>query len=76
MRKDPTDEGLDWTTIREDLRREGLLPDGAVVATLNWRDGGKIGYALGTGRHDAGAELATPGSSASRILCRTLPAAT
>jgi hypothetical protein len=47
MRKDPTDEGLDWTTISEDLRRRGLLSNGAVVAVPNWRDAGKIAYALG-----------------------------
>jgi 4-amino-4-deoxy-L-arabinose transferase-like glycosyltransferase len=47
MSADPTAEGLDWTSIREDLRARGLLPPGAIVATLNWRDAGKIGYALG-----------------------------
>ncbi|OYV26676.1 MAG: hypothetical protein B7X08_01080 [Acidocella sp. 20-63-7] len=47
MRKDPTAEGLDWTSIRTDLASRGLLPPGAVVAALNWRDAGKIGYALG-----------------------------
>jgi 4-amino-4-deoxy-L-arabinose transferase-like glycosyltransferase len=47
MRRDPTDEALDWSSVRDDLRARGLLPDGAVVATLNWRDGGKLGYALG-----------------------------
>jgi 4-amino-4-deoxy-L-arabinose transferase-like glycosyltransferase len=44
---DPTAEGLDWTSVREDLRARGLLPLGAIVAALNWRDAGKIGYALG-----------------------------
>jgi hypothetical protein len=47
MRKDPTDEGLDWTSIRDDLRGRRALPAGSVVAALNWRDAGKIGYALG-----------------------------
>ena len=46
-RKDPTEEGLDWTSIREDLSARGLLPPGALVAAFNWRDAGKIGYALG-----------------------------
>jgi 4-amino-4-deoxy-L-arabinose transferase-like glycosyltransferase len=47
MRNDPTAEGLDWTSVREELRARGLLAPGAVVAALNWRDAGKIGYALG-----------------------------
>jgi len=49
MRTDPTAEGLDWTSIRDDLSARGLLPTGALVAALNWRDAGKIGYALGPG---------------------------
>ncbi len=49
MRRDPTDEGLDWISVRDDLRARGLLPPGAVVAALNWRDAGKFGYALGPG---------------------------
>jgi hypothetical protein len=47
VRTDPTAEGLDWTSIGNDLRARGLLPPGALVAALNWRDAGKIGYALG-----------------------------
>ena len=47
MRTDPTAEGLDWTSIDGDLRARGLLPPGALVAALDWRDAGKIGYALG-----------------------------
>jgi 4-amino-4-deoxy-L-arabinose transferase-like glycosyltransferase len=47
LRSDPTPEGIDWTSIREDLRARGLLPPGALVAAVNWRDAGKIGYALG-----------------------------
>ena len=47
MRTDPTAEGLDWISLRDDLRARGLLPPGTVVAALNWRDAGKIGYALG-----------------------------
>jgi 4-amino-4-deoxy-L-arabinose transferase-like glycosyltransferase len=49
MRSDPTVEGLDWTSIGADLRARGLLPPGALVAALNWRDAGKIGHALGPG---------------------------
>ena len=47
VRKDPTPEGLDWTSIRKDLAARGLLPPGALVASLSWRDAGKIAYALG-----------------------------
>jgi hypothetical protein len=46
-RADPTAEGLDWTSIRTDLSARGLLPPGTLVAAPNWRDAGKIGYALG-----------------------------
>jgi len=47
MRTDPTAEGLDWTSIRDDLTARGLLPPGTVAAAFNWRDAGKIGHALG-----------------------------
>jgi len=47
MRQDPTREGLDWTSLRDDLQRRGLLSPGVTVAALSWRDAGKIGYALG-----------------------------
>lgn len=48
-RRDPTDEGMDWISLRSDLRTRGLLPPHAVIAALNWRDAGKIGYGLGPG---------------------------
>jgi hypothetical protein len=48
MRTDPTAEGLDWTSIRDDLVARSLLPPHALVAALNWRDAGKIGYAVGS----------------------------
>ncbi len=47
MRKDPTIEGIDWTSVRSDLTARGLLPPGTIVGVPNWRDGGKIAYALG-----------------------------
>jgi Dolichyl-phosphate-mannose-protein mannosyltransferase len=47
MRKDPTMEGIDWTSIRDDLTERGLLRPGVIVGVGNWRDGGKIAYALG-----------------------------
>jgi 4-amino-4-deoxy-L-arabinose transferase-like glycosyltransferase len=49
MRSDPTAEGVDWTSLRDDLRARGLLPTGTVVGVFNWRDAGKIGHALGPG---------------------------
>jgi hypothetical protein len=48
FRIDPTAEGLDWISLRDDLQAHGLLPPGTVVGVLNWRDAGKIGYALGS----------------------------
>ncbi len=47
MRRDPTDEGLDWTSVRDDLSTRGLLPPGALTGAISWRDAGKFGYALG-----------------------------
>ena len=47
MRKDPTIEGIDWISIRTDLTERGLLRPGSLVGVANWRDGGKIAYALG-----------------------------
>jgi 4-amino-4-deoxy-L-arabinose transferase-like glycosyltransferase len=47
LRKDPTAEGVDWTSLRTDLTARGLLAPGTVVGVANWRDAGKIGYALG-----------------------------
>jgi hypothetical protein len=44
---DPTAEGLDWTSLRDDLQTRRLLRPGATVGVFNWRDAGKIGYALG-----------------------------
>ncbi len=46
-RKDPTIEGINWVSLREDLTARGLLRPGTVIGVPNWRDAGKIGYALG-----------------------------
>jgi len=46
-RRDPTVEGIDWTSLRTDLRTRGLLPPGTVVGVPDWRDAGKVAYALG-----------------------------
>lgn len=48
VRTDPTAEGLDWISLRVELRARGLLPAGAVIGVFNWRDAGKIAYALGS----------------------------
>ncbi len=47
MRKDPTSEGVDWTSLRTDLTNRGLLSPGTLVGLPNWRDGGKIARGLG-----------------------------
>ncbi len=47
FRRDPIIEATDWTSIRTDLQTRGLLPPDTVVGVPNWRDAGKIAYALG-----------------------------
>jgi 4-amino-4-deoxy-L-arabinose transferase-like glycosyltransferase len=47
MRKDPTAEGVDWTSLRRDLVASGALAPGSVVGVPDWRDAGKIAYGLG-----------------------------
>jgi 4-amino-4-deoxy-L-arabinose transferase-like glycosyltransferase len=49
VKRDPTIEGIDWTSVRDDLRARGLLRPGVVVGIPSWRDAGKLGYALGPG---------------------------
>ena len=49
--KDPTAEGMDWTSVHElttpGRARVEEFPDGTVVGVPNWRDAGKIAHALG-----------------------------
>ncbi len=46
--QDPDLQGIDWTSLRPELAARGLLDrPGLVVAATNWRDAGKIAYALG-----------------------------
>ena len=46
--RDPDLDGIDWTSLRAQLLARGLLAQpGLVVGADNWRDGGKIAYALG-----------------------------
>jgi 4-amino-4-deoxy-L-arabinose transferase-like glycosyltransferase len=48
LRRDPDIEGINWTSLRQDLVARGLLNQPtALVAADNWRDAGKIAYALG-----------------------------
>ena len=42
-RRDPDIEAVDWTSLRDEL----ALKPGAIVGVPNWRDAGKIAYALG-----------------------------
>jgi len=48
-RKDPTIEGVDWTSLRTELTARGLLGPDTVIGLPNWRDGGKIAYGIGPG---------------------------
>jgi 4-amino-4-deoxy-L-arabinose transferase-like glycosyltransferase len=45
---DPDLEAVDWTSVRTDLLQRGLLSrPGTLIAATNWRNAGKLGYALG-----------------------------
>jgi len=44
---DPDVEGIDWTSLRDELAARDLLRPGVIVGVPNWRDAGKIAYALG-----------------------------
>jgi 4-amino-4-deoxy-L-arabinose transferase-like glycosyltransferase len=46
-RRDPTIEAIDWTSLRDDLAMQGLSQPGTNAGVPNWRDAGKIAYALG-----------------------------
>jgi 4-amino-4-deoxy-L-arabinose transferase-like glycosyltransferase len=46
-RTDPTIDAIDWTSLRRDLIARDLLHPGTIVGVPNWRDAGKIAYALG-----------------------------
>ena len=46
-RRNPTIEAIDWTSLRDELAARNLLRPGVIVGVPNWRDAGKIGYALG-----------------------------
>lgn len=45
--RDPDIEAVNWTSLRDQLAQRGLLTPGTVIGVPNWRDAGKIAYALG-----------------------------
>jgi 4-amino-4-deoxy-L-arabinose transferase-like glycosyltransferase len=47
-KQDPDVAGIDWTSLRDELTARGLLKPGVIVGVPNWRDAGKIAYALGS----------------------------
>jgi hypothetical protein len=47
MRNDPTIDAVDWTSLRDELTSRGLLQTAPAVGAPDWRDAGKIAYALG-----------------------------
>jgi 4-amino-4-deoxy-L-arabinose transferase-like glycosyltransferase len=48
VKRDPDVEGINWISLRDDLAARGLLTQpGLIVGADNWRDAGKIAYALG-----------------------------
>jgi 4-amino-4-deoxy-L-arabinose transferase-like glycosyltransferase len=47
IRKDPSLDVVDWTSLRTEFARRGFLDrPGLVVAALKWHEAGKIDYAL------------------------------
>ncbi len=58
--RDPIIEAIDWTSVRDELHARGLLPPGTVVGVPDWRDAGKIAYALGPDNSGHGAERGRP----------------
>ena len=46
-RTDPDIDAIDWTSLRDELETRDLLPPGTIVGVPNWRDAGKVAYALG-----------------------------
>jgi hypothetical protein len=46
-RKDADIDALDWRSLRDELAARNLVRPGTIVGVPNWRDAGKIAYALG-----------------------------
>ena len=44
---DPTYEAIDWSRLRTELQRAGLLKPGQFVVAVEWNEAGKIDQALG-----------------------------
>lgn len=48
VRGDPSLEAVDWSALRPELEKRGLLsPAARTVATAHWIEAAKVGYALG-----------------------------
>ncbi len=48
VKRDPALQGIDWTSLRRQLDKTGLLGrPGLLVAGIGWQDCGKVDYALG-----------------------------
>ncbi len=47
MRNDPDADAVDWGSLRDELAARGMLRPGTIVGVPDWRDAGKIAYALG-----------------------------
>ena len=45
--KDPDVDAVDWSSLRDELVARNLLRSGMIVGVPDWRDAGKIAYALG-----------------------------
>jgi 4-amino-4-deoxy-L-arabinose transferase-like glycosyltransferase len=45
--KDPDIDAVDWSSLRDELAARNLLRPGMIVGVPDWRDAGKIAYALG-----------------------------
>jgi 4-amino-4-deoxy-L-arabinose transferase-like glycosyltransferase len=48
-RQDPDLEAINWTSLRANLSARGLVGLRTVVGVPDWRDAGKVAYALGPG---------------------------
>ncbi len=44
---DPDVEAIDWVSVRHELAARGLLVGEPIIAAADWRDAGKLSYALG-----------------------------
>ncbi|MEI9890959.1 MAG: hypothetical protein WDN45_10605 [Caulobacteraceae bacterium] len=47
LKTDPTAEAMDWSRLRTELGRRGLLKPGTLVVAAEWNEAGKIDQAVG-----------------------------